>query len=214
MLKDTKYLIAYLLPLSCWFGLQNGGYWSPGAFYLAFGILPLFELFLPKSTDNVSAETEEKRSSTFIFDVLLWSNVPIVYGLLYFLFHQIQSGNISGWEIPFAILNVGMVTGSCGINVAHELGHRSNKFEQFLSKTLLLTELYMHFFIEHNLGHHKNVATDADPASSRLGESLYAFWFRSVKDSWFGAWKIEMQRLEKATISFWKIGRASCRERV
>ena len=104
MLKDTKYLIAYLLPLSCWFGLQYGGYWSPGAFYLAFGILPFFELFLPKSTNNVAEETEDKRSNTFIFDVLLWSNVPIVYGLVYFLFHQIQQENISGWEIPFAIL--------------------------------------------------------------------------------------------------------------
>ena len=205
MLKDTKYLIAYLLPLTCWYGLQNGSYWSPGAFYLAFIILPLLELILPKSKENGAAESEEKRSNIFIFDFLLWLNLPILYGLMFFLFYQIQQGNISGWEIPFAILNVGMVAGSCGINVAHELGHRSNKFEQFIAKLLLLPELYMHFFIEHNLGHHKNVATDADPASSRLGENIYAFWFRSVKDSWLGAWKIETQRLEKADFSFWSL---------
>lgn len=205
MWKDTKYLIAYLLPLSCWFGLQNGNYWSPGAFYVAFGILPLLELFLPKSTENENPEMEESRSNTLVFDLLLWLNIPIVYGSFFFLFYQIQQENISGWEIPFSILNVGMVAGSCGINVAHELGHRSNKFEQLLSKILLLPELYMHFFIEHNLGHHKNVATNADPATSRLGENLYSFWFRSVKGSWLDAWKLEMQRLEKARNSFWSI---------
>ena len=64
----------------------------------------------------------------------------------------------------------------CGhsINIAHELGHRSNKFEQFLAKILLLTSLYMHF-IEHNKGHHVRVGTHSDPATARKGEWLYLF---------------------------------------
>ena len=34
---------------------------------------------------------------------------------------------------------------------------------------------YGHFNIEHNKGHHTWVATPEDPASSRMGESFYAF---------------------------------------
>jgi alkane 1-monooxygenase len=92
----------------------------------------------------------------------------------------------------------GMACGVLGINAAHELGHRQNAYEQFMSKMLLLTTLYMHFFIEHNRGHHKYVATDEDPASSRPGESVYRFYFRSVKDSWLSAWRLERERLQKS----------------
>jgi alkane 1-monooxygenase len=53
------------------------------------------------------------------------------------------------------IISMGLLCGVFGINVAHELGHRVNRFEQFLAKSLLLTSQYIHFFIEHNKGHHK-----------------------------------------------------------
>ena len=57
--------------------------------------------------------------------------------------------------------------GTNGINVAHELGHRKTKWERFLAKLLLMPSLYMHFYIEHNFGHHLNVGTPDDPATSK-----------------------------------------------
>ncbi len=88
-------------------------------------------------------------------------------------------------------------------NAAHELGHRNTWYEQLMSKMLLATSLYLHFFIEHNRGHHKNVSTDEDPASSRYGETLYAFYIRSVRDSWLSAWHLESEKLKKQNHSFW-----------
>ena len=38
----------------------------------------------------------------------------------------------------------------------------------------------MHFYIEHNFGHHINVATPKDPATSKFNQSVYNFWFTSV----------------------------------
>jgi len=55
----------------------------------------------------------------------------------------------------------------------------------------------MHFFIEHNRGHHKNVATELDPASSRYGENVYSFYLRSIPDGFVSAWKLESKRLKK-----------------
>ncbi len=72
-----------------------------------------------------------------------------------------------------------------------------------MSKILLLSTLYMHFFIEHNRGHHKKVATPEDPASSRYGETIYAFFFRSIVYSWLSAWKIEASKLQKLGKRFW-----------
>ncbi len=72
-----------------------------------------------------------------------------------------------------------------------------------MSKILLWTTMYLHFFIEHNRGHHKNVSTDEDPASSRYGETIYAFYIRTVRDSWLSAWHIEAERLKKVGLPFW-----------
>ncbi|MFN3876234.1 MAG: hypothetical protein ACK4L7_10035 [Flavobacteriales bacterium] len=71
-----------------------------------------------------------------------------------------------------------------------------------MSKPLLLTTLYMHFFIEHNRGHHKNVSTDEDPASSRRGEWLYVFFLRTITGSWLSAWKLERSLLQRKGLPF------------
>ena len=196
-MKDLKYLFAYTGSIAAFLGLYLGGWWSFGITYIAFGIIPLLEQFIPQSIDNHPVEKEEARSHHPIFDALLYVHIPVLYAILFYAFYKIANTELTTLESVGMIFNVGIIVGSYGINVGHELGHRQNKFEQFLSKILLLPALYQHFFIEHNRGHHKNVATDLDPATSRLGENLYSFWFRSVKDSYLNAWRLESERLEK-----------------
>ena len=75
-----------------------------------------------------------------------------------------------------------MVNG-IAINTAHELGHKRASLERWLSKVALAQSGYGHFFIEHNRGHHVRVATPEDPASSRLGESFWAFLPRTAGGS-------------------------------
>jgi alkane 1-monooxygenase len=88
-----------------------------------------------------------------------------------------KNDTLAWHETMGRIMVMGMICGVFGINVGHELGHRVNKAEQFLAKALLLTSLYMHFFTEHNKGHHKRVATPEDPSSARLGEPVLYFLF-------------------------------------
>ena len=51
--------------------------------------------------------------------------------------------------------------------------------------------------VEHVLGHHKNVATAHDPATSRRGESLYRFLPRTLTRSLVGAWRLEGARVAR-----------------
>lgn len=197
MLQNLKYLAAYLLPVSAWLGLHYGGYYSFGSLYLAFVILPIFELMFSGTDANNSDEQEAKLLTTRLFDILLYLNVPILYGLIGYFFFLSANANLTPLEQIGGVVNLGILTGALGINVAHELGHRATRYEQILAQILLLPALYMHFFVEHNRGHHKNVATDADPASARFGESVYAFWWRSVSGSWLGAWQLEADRCQK-----------------
>ncbi|MBL8381950.1 MAG: alkane 1-monooxygenase [Burkholderiales bacterium] len=90
---------------------------------------------------------------------------------------------------------VGFVTGSFGITIAHELGHRPSRVDRALAQGLLMTVCYGHFYVEHNRGHHARVATPADPATARLGESFYRFLPRTVFGGIAHAWRLEALRL-------------------
>lgn len=194
---DSKYLLAYLVPLVALAGLHQAGWWSPAAIYLAFIAVPLLELFTGGSSWNFPPEEEPSRSRRVFFDALLYLNVPILYALLAYFALRVQGGGLSGWEIAGMVLSMGVVAGSGGINVGHELGHRARRFEQVLAWLLLLPSLYLHFFIEHNLGHHRWVGTEKDPATARKSEWLYAFWLRSLAGGWLSAWRIEASLLRK-----------------
>ncbi len=204
-MKDAKYLIAYVGPIAALLGLYFGGIWSFGIIYVGFVIIPIIEVFSTGTTKNLSEQEEESKLKSRFFDYLLYLNVPLLYGILWLYFTRITGSELTTFEYVGMTFNAGSAVGILGINVAHELGHRTTQFERFLSKTLLLPALYMHFIIEHNLGHHKNVSTPEDPASSRFGENIYAFFVRSVSLSYLDAWKIESQLLERKNVSFWSL---------
>jgi len=103
------------------------------------------------------------------------------------------------------IVGLGIASGGLGITIAHELIHKSSRFEQTLGKIILVSVCYGHFFVEHLSGHHKRVSTPHDPASSQFGESFYMFWPRTVFGSFKSAWHLEDLRLKKKGLSAWNI---------
>jgi alkane 1-monooxygenase len=54
---------------------------------------------------------------------------------------------------------------------------------------------YGHFTIEHNRGHHRDVATPGDPASARMGEGLWRFAVREMPGALVRSWRFESKRL-------------------
>ena len=196
MLRDLRYLFAYTLPLSTVLALTMQGYWSYATVLYAFGVIPILDQVLGQQRANESGEESGERVLVQrFFDVLLYLNVPILWGCVGYFVVLVAGGGLATYELVGLVLSVGILSGSLGINVAHELGHRVRKFEQVLAQALLLPSLYTHFFVEHNRGHHKHVATPLDPATSRRGELIYAFWVRSVVGSYRNAWRLEATRL-------------------
>jgi alkane 1-monooxygenase len=134
---------------------------------------------------------------------MLYIHVPALYAMIALYLFVILTRQLELYELVGMTLGTGMLAGSMGINVAHELGHRNTPHERLMAKLLLLPNLYMHFIIEHNHGHHKHVSTPQDPASARYGEVLYTFWFRSIVTGIQSAWRIETARLRKAGLAVW-----------
>ncbi len=204
-LRIFKYASVYISIAVILLSLIYGSVYSFVAPLYVFGFIPLIELLFKGTTENMSKAEEEIVKKDWRYDVIVWSVVPLQFAIMFFFLNRVGDETLRWWEIAGMIFAFGISCGVLGINAAHELGHRNTWYEQLMSKMLLCTSLYMHFFIEHNLGHHKNVSTDEDPASSRRGETLYSFYIRSVRDSWLSAWKIQNEQLKKNHQSFLSI---------
>lgn len=202
-LRSYRYLLTLAGPLLGLIGLLGHGAWCWIFPIYGFAFVPLVDLLIRPEHGRFTDEQEEAALNEPLFDWIVYAIVPIQWALLILFFFTIGEPGLSGWEIAGRIASMGLLCGVYGINVAHELGHRSKRWERDLSRSLLLTSLYMHFIIEHNRGHHRHVATRQDPASGRRGEPLYSFWVRTVVKSWFSAWHLETERLVKSRKSVW-----------
>jgi alkane 1-monooxygenase len=199
--KRYAWLLGIVVPLSPFFAwfywslTDFGGFWFIGP-VLVFVIFPILDMAIgldstnpPDSVLKFLEQDRYYRWCTYLF-------IPIQYGGLVFACWMWGSGDLTTVESIGLALTMGVV-GGIAINTAHELGHKRASSEKWLSRVALAQTGYGHFFIEHNRGHHVKVATPEDPASSRLGESFWAFLPRTVIGSLRSAWGIETTRLDR-----------------
>lgn len=194
MLKALKFTIAPLsLAVFAYLSFTHRGAFTYSAFLYAYAIIPILEFLLKNDEGNLSEFEESLAQKHLTYDVVLYLSVGTHLVLLSMFLFSVQEPGLHAYEVIGRILSMGLVT-TFAINIGHELGHRKNKGEQFLAKAMLMTSLMMHFFIEHNRGHHKNVATIEDPSTARKDETVYAFWARAIINEYFSAWRIEKKR--------------------
>src|ERR1035437_1375239 len=197
-------LIVPLLPFLAW-GLVEatglGVFWFYGPF-LVFAIFPALDLLIGLDATNPPDSVIKWLEGDRYYRRCTYAFIPIQYAGLVFACWMWSSGKLTTVDDIGLALTVAMVSG-IAINTAHELGHKRERLERWLSRVALAQSGYGHFFIEHNRGHHVRVATPEDPASSRLGESFYAFLPRTVIGSLRSAWHLERVRLARLERSPW-----------
>jgi len=192
-MTGLRYLLSLLLPASIYVGLLSHGPWAYAALTFAFGLVPLLEAVLPTFAANLSEAQRAERLRQPWYDVLVLVQIPLHLGAIVLFLMVVPEDRAAGdlTSLVGHITAMGVSCGSLAINIAHELGHRPNGMYQRLAQGLLVTTLYGQFFIDHNLGHHKNVATPEDASTARYGEVLYNFWFRSIIGVWQTAWRLK-----------------------
>lgn len=197
--KRYAWLISLLIPalsasgpLLYWASGQLAALWLP--LLLTYGIFPILDFVLGQDLSNPPEAAVPKLEADRYYRYVTYALVPIlwggfVFGIWFYASHSLP------WHAQLAgILSLGVV-GGYGINLGHELGHKRTKLERWLAKLILALTGYGHFYIEHNRGHHRDVATPQDPASSRMGETIYAFLLREMPGALLRAWQLEAERL-------------------
>src|SRR5680860_567268 len=199
-------LFVPFLPFMAWIDVEITGWsilWYIGPFVI-FGIFPLLDIIAGVDSENPPDSVLKWLEQDRYYRWCTYLFIPVQYAGLILACWLWGSGELSLFASLGLALTVSMVSG-IAINTAHELGHKRDDLERWLSKIALAQSGYGHFFIEHNRGHHVRVATPADPASSRLGESFWAFPPRTVSGSLSSAWGLERARLERVGHSPWSI---------
>lgn len=183
-----------LLPL---LAARIGLVWLPLA--ITFIAIPLLDVLVGSPRHQRTAPMLQSRWARW----LPRAQVPLQLSLL--LQAVLLAPTLNGVDFVLFALAVGTVTGGVGITVAHELGHRRSQLDRVLSRLLLLTVGYGHFYVEHNRGHHARVATADDPASAPRGMHVYRFIARSLVGSFVHGWRLEALRLSRNGRSPWRL---------
>ena len=169
--------------------------------YLA---LPVADLAIGSDRNNPPEAAVPRLEQDPYYRILTYITVPVHYAVFLVAAWYVATHPMSAPSILGLALSVGLVNG-LAINTGHELGHKKTARERWLAKIVLAIVGYGHFFVEHNRGHHKDVATPEDPASARLGENIYAFALRELPGAWRRAWASEAERLARKGTRAWSL---------
>ena len=165
---------------------------------------PLIDWALGEDTDNPPEAVVPTLESDRYYRLLTYLTVPIHFVSLLVCAWWAATAGLHWWGFLVLAISTGIGSG-LGINTGHELGHKRSQLEHWLAKIVLAVPAYGHFWIEHNKGHHRDVATPEDPASSRMGESIYRFALREIPGAARRGWELEKQRLTRRGKSAWSI---------
>jgi alkane 1-monooxygenase len=201
-----SFSMVYLVPVTVYFGYWLGGIYTFMTPFLVFVIGPLLDFIIGRYTRNPSEEAEKKLEADNRYKMVTFFCVPIQLAVVFWGAYVVSYGDLSPLEIIGLIFSVGVSSDVLGLSAAHELAHRINvKSELMLSKILYGSVLYIHFGLEHVVGHHKRVGTPEDPATARLGESFYAFLPRTLFGGFNSAWEFEADRMKKQNKPVWSM---------
>lgn len=196
------YALGFLLPLLILGTAGLGGAWMWIPVLVLYGGVPVIDALVSQNPLHPSPEDVINLEQNRWFRAVTWLWVPTHVALVVWAANLASTMPV-GWEWAGLLVSVGSTGGAIGITFAHELVHRSGRAERAMGDVLLALVSYPHFAIEHVHGHHRHVATPADPATARLGEGFYRFLPRTTFGGITHAWAIERERLSRKGRRVW-----------
>jgi alkane 1-monooxygenase len=200
--KRYLWLLGTVVPLLLFggWGLVSltglGLFWWIGPLFV-YVVIPILDRFFGDDPSNPPEEIVAWLERDRYYRLVTYAFLPLQYIAFFVGFWLMtRHGGLPVIDKLGIVVTLGSVNG-IAINTAHEMGHKKEHLERWFARVALAPSGYGHFFIEHNRGHHVRVATLDDPASSRMGESFWEFWPRTVVGSVRNSWRLEQRRLRR-----------------
>lgn len=193
VIGPVAYLLGYTSPL--WF------FFSLAFFYVG---IPLLDMMFGEDRSNPPESAVPALEADRYYRYLNYAVVPVLWVSLLFNCIFLATHALPWYSWLATIIVSGSMLGF-GLNLSHELGHKKDFLGRKLGLFNSALGAYGHFSVEHNRGHHRHVATPEDPASSKMGESIYRFMFRELPGCFFRGWDLESERMERLNKSTWSL---------
>jgi len=169
-----------------------------------YALTPMIDYFMGVDTHNPPEEVVDDMALDgyyrFHVHIRITATMATFFAYVWFVGTQ----DLPIWSIIALIIGVGVSSGGI-MTMTHELGHKNNKWDRLHARIGNMIIGYGHFNIEHNRGHHTWVATPEDPASSRMGESIYRFAIREISGTIKLGLMHENKRLAAQNRNFWSL---------
>ena len=206
--KRWAWLISVIGPAISLVGTVSVSAFDVGTWVLFFplvffyALVPLLDFVIGEDTSNPPESSIAALEADPYYRWITYATIPVLWVSVIFncIFLCNYSLNIMEWIAT--VIATGSVLGF-GLNVSHELGHKLQKTPRKIALFNTALGAYGHFSIEHNRGHHRHVSTPEDPASSKMGESIYRFACREIPGAALRAWRLEADRLHRQHKSVW-----------
>ena len=196
-MRALPFYVSFVFPVSFALAVAFRGPFLWLVPLVAFVAVPLLDALL--GHDERDPESDAGRS--WGHDLALWLWVPSQLAMIALGLWAVRQGVTTGEAMGLA-LSLGLMCAGGGINVAHELMHRKPRLEQGLAEVLMASVSYPWFCVEHVLGHHRNVGTRDDPATARLGQTLYGFVPQTLIGGLVSAWQLEGERVRRRGVAW------------
>ena len=190
-----------LIPL-VWAGALWGGWWLLLPVFSTWYLFSALDAALGLNLENLDPETGEDQLTWYRLVTLVWTPLQAL-SLLGLLAYVPDAAHLTGWEKAGVFFGCGVMTGTVGINYAHELLHQKNAFERWMGDLLLAMVLYSHFRSEHLLVHHRYVGTPRDPVSARYNEGFHRFFPRVLRQCAVSSFHAEAAMLARRGLPVW-----------
>jgi len=205
--KRWLWLLSVAYPLqpfiAIWLHFKTGNeLWFLLPLFANYVIAPILDWAIGEDRNNPPEEVVMQLDQDVYYRRLTYVVVPLHFVTLIGCAWYAGTQSLNWWAFVLLAFVAGTTAG-LAINTGHELGHKNSKFEKALAKVVLAVAAYGHFSVEHNRGHHKDVSTPTDSASSRMGESIYKFARREIPGAFSRAWRVEKERLELRGKPIW-----------
>lgn len=165
-------------------------------------LFTLLDQLTGKNEENPDPTTPEASLGWYRRITLIW--FPVQFALLvWMLWYVPGAAHLGPWEKVGVFFGMGVVSGTIGINYAHELMHQKSKLERWLADLLLASVLYSHFRSEHLRVHHIWVGTPRDPVTARYNEGFHRFFPRVLVQCHRSAWAAEVAMLARKGLPWW-----------
>ncbi len=197
--KRWFWLLSVAYPLqpfiAMWLHFETGNeLWFLLPLFISYVIAPIADWAIGEDYNNPPEEVVMQLERDPYYRRLTYAVVPLHFVTLVATVWYGTSQSLSVWGFVLLAVIAGLTAG-LAINTGHELGHKNSRLEKWLAKIVLAVAAYGHFSVEHNRGHHRDVSTPSDPASARMGESIYRFALREIPGGFRRAWQVERERL-------------------